>query len=164
MKRTIFIGICIAAFVWLSLLAIDFINKNQREHSHSLDDYNIEGFTTAVTRASDCNCLPGYIPSKESSEYNGKFYTEEYPGGIRLYYVPENTKDLYIINIWNSQCESFDKMMNSPRIDTATFAKYRFLGFISKDENNCNILTKKESTGVYFCQKLGNPEQKRDCY
>jgi len=164
MKRTIFIGICIAAFVWLSLLAIDFINKNQREHSHSLDDYNIEGFRAAVTRASDCNCLPGYIPSKESSEYNGKFYTEKTDFGVFLYYVPENTKDFYFINIWGSQCESFDKMMNSPRIDTATFAKYRFSGFISKDDNNCNIITKKESTGVYFCQKLGNPEQKRDCY
>lgn len=164
MKRTIFIGICIAAFVWLSLLAIDFINKNQREDSHSRDDYNIEGFTTAVTRASDCNCLPGYIPSKESSEYNGKFYTEKYPHSIGLLYVPENTKDFYMINTWDSPCEPLDKMMNSPLADRATFAKYRFSGFISKDNNNCNILTKKESTGVYFCQKLGNPEQKRDCY
>ena len=160
MKRTIFIGICIAAFVWLSLLAIDFINK-----THRSDDYNIEAFTTgAVTRASDCNCLPGYIPSKESSEYNGKFYTEKTDFSVFLYYVPENTKDIYFISIFDSQCESFDKMMNSPRIDTATFAKYRFSGFINKGNNNCNIITKKESTGVYFCQKLGNPEQKRDCY
>jgi len=160
MKRTIFIGICIAAFVWLSLLAIDFINKNQREDSHSLDDYNIEGFTTAVTRASDCNCLPGYIPSKDSSEYNGKFYTfEDY-----LVYVPDNTKNTYFISIFDSHCESFDKMMNSPRIDRDTLERHRYSGFISKDNNNCNILTKKESTGVYFCQKLGNPEQKRDCY
>jgi hypothetical protein len=160
MKRTIFIGICIAAFVWLSLLAIDFINKNQREQSHSRDDYNIEGFRAAVTRASDCNCLPGYIPSKDSSEYNGKFYTfEDY-----LVYVPDNTKNTYSIDTRHSPCESFDKMMNSPRIDRDTLDRHRYSGFISKDHNNCNILSKKESTGVYFCQKLGNPEQKRDCY
>jgi hypothetical protein len=54
--------------------------------------------------------------------------------------------------------------MNSPRIDRDTLLKNRFSGFIGKEENNCNIITKKESTGVYFCQKLGNPEQKRDCY
>ena len=164
MKRTIFIGICIAAFVWLSLLAIDFINKNQREHSHSRDDYNIEGFTTAVTRASDCNCLPGYIPSKESSEYNGKFYTLKLPDGKKLFFVPDNTKDLYIVDMWNYQCESFEKMMNSPEIDRAGIEKHRFKGDISKFHNSCNIITKKEQTGVYFCQKLGNPEQKRECY
>ena len=163
MKRTIFIGICIAAFVWLSLLAIDFINKNQTEQSHSRDDYNIEGFTTAVTRASDCNCLPGYIPSKDSSEYNGKIYSFLRPGGD-LFYIPDNTKNIYRINTWDSPCESFDKMMNYPLIDRDTLERHRFSGFISKGDNTCNILTKKESTGVYFCQKLGNPEQKRDCY
>lgn len=162
MKRTIFIGICIAAFVWLSLLAIDFINK-----THRSDDYNIEAFTTgAVTRASDCNCLPGYIPSKESSEYNGKFYTFSMGEGdsIRLFYFPDNTKDVYTVDIWRDQCESFEKMMNSPRIDSNTIEKRIWKGYIGNSNNNCNIITKKEQTGVYFCQKLGNPEQKRECY
>ena len=160
MKRTIFIGICIATFVWLSLLAIDFINK-----THRSDDYNIEAFTTgAVTRASDCNCLPGYIPSKESSEYNGKFYTLNRPGGNELYYVPDNTKNIYIVDTTDYSCEPFEKMMNSPKIDRAGIEKHRFSGIIRKTNNNCNIIRKKEQTGVYFCQKLGNPEQKRECY
>jgi hypothetical protein len=34
----------------------------------SVDVTKKEGFTSASpTRASDCNCLPGYIPSKKSS-------------------------------------------------------------------------------------------------
>lgn len=83
---------------------------------------------------------------------------------IRLFYFPDNTKDVYTVDIWRDQCESFEKMMNSPRIDSNTIEKRIWKGYIGNSNNNCNIITKKEQTGVYFCQKLGNPEQKRECY
>ena len=61
MKReAILIGLCIAAFVAVAGLGVQFINN-------PVEDFIKEGFKTgAVTRASDCNCLPGYIPAKKN--------------------------------------------------------------------------------------------------
>ena len=60
-RQTILIAVCIAFFIGLALQALQFINAPVIEEIHSN-----EGF---VARASDCNCLPGYIPGKENDGY-----------------------------------------------------------------------------------------------
>jgi hypothetical protein len=66
MKRVtiILIAVCIAFFVGLTLQGLQFMNAPIIEENTS----NMEGFK-AVTRATDCNCLPGYIPSKDKDAY-----------------------------------------------------------------------------------------------
>ena len=64
MKRVtiILIAVCIAFFIGLTLQAVQFINMPPEPVE--------EGFISGVvTRASDCNCLPGYIPSKDKDAY-----------------------------------------------------------------------------------------------
>ena len=63
MKRVtiILIVICVALFIGAAFQGIQFINTPAIEETHTF-----EGF---VARATDCNCLPGYIPSKENDAY-----------------------------------------------------------------------------------------------
>jgi hypothetical protein len=58
--KSVLIGICIAFFVAIALQGVKFMNTSEIQ----------EGFKTSpVTRATDCNCLPGYIPSKDKDYY-----------------------------------------------------------------------------------------------
>ena len=66
MKReAILIAVCIAFFVAVALQGVQFMNAPENTKTYK----NLsEGFN-AVTRATDCNCLPGYIPGKENDVY-----------------------------------------------------------------------------------------------
>ena len=64
-RQTILIAVCIAFFVGLALQALQFMNAPEST-PHIMEQKHNEGF---VTRATDCNCLPGYIPSKENDAY-----------------------------------------------------------------------------------------------
>jgi len=63
MKRVtvILIAVCIAAFLGVASLGVQFMNTGNILESK-------EGFKS-VTRASDCNCLPGYIPKSRDDNY-----------------------------------------------------------------------------------------------
>ena len=63
MKRVtiLLIAVCVAFFIAVAAQGLQFINTPVIEENHTF-----EGF---VTRATDCNCLPGYIPSKEKDSY-----------------------------------------------------------------------------------------------
>jgi len=67
MKReAILIALCVAAFIAVAGLGVEFINKEQiADTGHTGHTRHTEGFK-ASTRASDCNCLPGYIPTKNN--------------------------------------------------------------------------------------------------
>ena len=61
-RQTILIALGIAFFIAVALQGVQFMNNPE--------SHEIEGFkSSAVTRASDCNCLPGYIPSKDNDIY-----------------------------------------------------------------------------------------------
>jgi len=63
MKRVV---ILILTLTFLAVLYYAFTTTSNAYGS--VDVTKKEGFTSASpTRASDCNCLPGYIPSKKSS-------------------------------------------------------------------------------------------------
>lgn len=47
----------------MALQGVQFMNAPESQENHK-----IEGFKL-VTRATDCNCLPGYIPGKEKESY-----------------------------------------------------------------------------------------------
>ena len=68
MKReAILIAVCIAFFVAVALQGVQFINAPENITTYTHKNH-LEGFN-AVTRATDCNCLPGYIPGKENDAY-----------------------------------------------------------------------------------------------
>lgn len=162
MKRLtiLFITLSIAVFVWVALSGINFIQTTVEEE---------EGFVTApITRATDCNCLPGYIPSSETNDYNGKiFWTTQ--GGNYYLFNPEGTKDVYWIQSENSCGIPNINQPSQPNSGNYTYLadsdvfgsgnKYRYKGMLQ-----CNILKKKDSGVNFFCQNLSNPEKRRNCY
>jgi hypothetical protein len=165
MKRVtiLFITLSIAAFVWLGLSGINFIQTTKKEEEE-------EGFVTApITRASDCNCLPGYIPSSETNGYNGKiFLTIERKENYYLF-NPDGTKDVYWIPNENSCGIPNINDPSKPNSGNYTYlASVDIFGadrkYIYKGSLQCNMLKKIKASGIFFCQNLGNPEKRRNCY
>ena len=165
MKRLtmLFITLCIGLFVWIALFGVNFIQTTPMCQ---------EGFAstaTAITRASDCNCLPGYIPSSETSEYNGKIFSSIIAGNTRYLFNPDGTKDTYWIKsenpcgIPNINTFTQPNTGNYPYLDHSEIfgaaPKYSYNGVLQ-----CNMVHKKEASGIFFCQNLANPEKRRNCY
>jgi hypothetical protein len=161
MKRLtiLFITLSIAIFVWVGLSGINFIQTTEEE-----------GFVTApITRASDCNCLPGYIPSSETNGYNGKIFWSIENGGNYYFFNPDGTRNIYLIQTENScgipniNLPSQANSGNYTYLDINDLntrdSKYRFSGRLQ-----CNMLKKKEQEVNFFCQSLSNPEKRRNCY
>jgi hypothetical protein len=62
--KTLFAGLLLVAFLAITYLAFQFIQESVQESVK-------EPFTTikeAITRASDCRCVPGYIPSNRAED------------------------------------------------------------------------------------------------
>jgi hypothetical protein len=174
MKReAILIALCVAAFIAIANLGVQFINN-------PVEDFAKEGFKTgAVTRASDCNCLPGYIPSnKGGGGYDGNIITD--PNGAVALYIPNNTKDMYMIDT-NNTCNLLPGVNNfdmRTSTDDNNYAKYRsFISSIyekSKSFNlssynykgnlQCDLVKQGGSDTNYFCQNLETPSKTRKCY
>ena len=110
---------------------------------------------SAPTRASSCNCLPGYIPSNGSSGIGGNLYTGT--GGI-LYYVPTGTTMAYKVDKQNA-C---GLPVNGVHPDILTWWNP------PETSHTGEVLTcdkvQTASTGTYVCQKLGDPTVTRKCY
>ena len=165
MKRLtiLFITLCIAIFVWVGLSGINFIQVSSAEEEE-------EGFATStspITRASDCNCLPGYIPSNDTSGYNGKIFSTLWYGTEYLF-NPDGTNNVYWIvpnnacGIPNINLPSQPNSGNYPFLPLDNVfggGKYRYKGGLQ-----CNMIKKTEASGIFFCQNLSNPEKRRKCY
>lgn len=170
MKRLI-IFLFVAAFLAVGSVGIQFINK---EKIHVKD-----GFVGAVTRASDCNCLPGYIPSNKSAgEYDGNILAGEHGPPV---YNPSNTNDIYMIDPAN-MCNLLPGVKDfDMRTSTDMDNYYRFVAFRNNilakskpiDFNlyryrgtlTCDIIKQKITVADnYFCQHLTDPSKTRKCY
>lgn len=160
MKRLtiLFITLCIGLFFWIALFGVDFIQATPISEPFVS--------TTSVTRASDCNCLPGYIPATEIGGYNGKIFSSKERDASIYLFNPDGTKDIYWIPSENS--------CGIPNINTYSqpnTGNYPFLDFTEvlrtgryKGRLSCTMVQKKESSGIFFCQNLTNPEKRRNCY
>jgi len=160
MKRLtiLFITLCIGLFFWIALFGVDFIQATPVSEPFVS--------TTSVTRASDCNCLPGYIPATEIGGYNGKIFSSKERDASIYLFNPDGTKDIYWIPSENS--------CGIPNINTYSqpnTGNYPFLDFTEvlrtgryKGRLSCTMVQNKESSGIFFCQNLTNPEKRRNCY
>lgn len=131
-----------------------------------------EGFSNpGVTRAADCNCLPGYIASN-SGDYDGKIYLA--PSGV-FCYVPNGTSDVYIIDWWmrGDNCNLMQAFDGKTNDESASYymnyvSKFPYLPNTFRESNVKGVLTcdivKKTDSKNYFCQNLGDPTKTRSCY
>ena len=133
---------------------------------------SVDGFSTAPTRAADCNCLPGYIPSNTGG-FDGEIYSTSGADGTVIYfYNPNGTDKIYAIWFGNN-CglpepnSEYSAKENLNNVGIGIFIsssgkKYEFTGYIY-NANSCSVVKKRES-GTYFCQNLDSPGKTRSCY
>ena len=146
-------GIFLIVFIGLIYLSLDFmkIMKNT-----DLSGY--EGFSQGPARASDCQCLPGYIPSKKRSKFGGRFVAVDNGWGIN--FLPDGTKNAH----WVRTCG----MCNMNLCDRKIANPMTALEFTQKyvlQRNNifeCSMLTSTDDS--YFCQNMSNKRDTRKCY
>jgi hypothetical protein len=125
--------------------------------------------TTAPTRASDCRCLPGYIPSnKGAMPYEGVIKYYDYGKGLDMYYINESAKEYYLIQ-WQAGSDYFGlpaiynnetKKIYEPitKEYQQNIKGFTYKGGLTKDKLIPKI------TSAYFCQSLADPTQTRSCY
>jgi hypothetical protein len=132
----------------------------------------IESFqdSQAPTRASDCRCLPGYIPAKpDINSHNGTVYSSFFTGEKVYLFNPTGTKSIYYISPTNS-CN----LLNSSNSGSKTFefigsgdifgnkSKYSYNGQL-----DCSIVKSSEpsaSEETYFCKNLSDSQITKACY
>lgn len=153
--RRCVIGILVLVFLAVAISSWNFI----RNDTLRLEEMYKEPFETYPTRAANCQCLPGYIPSnKKASKYGGKFIWNN--GGVffvadgsqRRNWVPNCIMCGINICDWN--------VMN--KISNEEFNK------LSPAETfTCDHLKKAQEAmkkSIYFCQSLSDPNETRKCY
>jgi hypothetical protein len=127
----------------------------------------MENFYSAPTRASECNCLPGYIPSNiPVFPFNGTIYYSEYMRGAKkafdLYYNPKDTKDLYLIP-WNgNKCGLPDMYTKESTKKYTPLPKKN--SFVNKGNLKCSVVQKIEKTETFFCKNTKDSTKTDKCY
>jgi hypothetical protein len=165
MKRLtiLFITLCIAIFVWVGLSGINFIQVS------SVEEEPFATGTSPITRASDCNCLPGYIPSSQTNGYNGKIFLTIERNENYYLFNPDGTKDVYWISTGETCGIPNINLPSKPNSGNYTYlASDDIFGagrkYSYKGQLRCNMVKKIDVSGIFFCQNLGNPEKRRNCY
>jgi hypothetical protein len=119
-----------------------------------------EAFAVAPTRASDCRCLPGYIPSNSvSSSYGGEF--QHFNGTIAFVPFRSNQKH------WVPQCSMCGINVCTPsvfkNVNSATWNKTSFGA-----QYTCSILKqaqeKANTQSTFFCQSSSDTSKTMSCY
>lgn len=121
----------------------------------------LEGFVEAApTRAADCQCLPGYIPSNRKPKYEFVLYDRGY--GLIL------TENKMYGFWWNMHGIPFDWQTTKYRWTSFEEIKnYKDSGWATPVIVQNALKYQKEGGGAgtqYFCQSLSNPADTRKCY
>jgi hypothetical protein len=155
----------------LTFLAVLYYALTTTSYAFSFVDVEKEGFTSAApTRASDCNCLPGYIPSKDSGgKYGGNILKFKFNDGRELYYYnPSGSNALYFYDSYRNTCGlptsgDFPMLVWSDvknNLSSTPQSKYELRGML-----RCDVVKKNTNTQeTFFCQRLGDPSSRRECY
>lgn len=163
-SKNILAGLLILSFLLLVLVATNWMQKPV--NSVKEGDDTKEGFRVAPTRAAECKCLPGYVPSKETMNEDGKIYTDS----VRTfwyYFVPNGTNKVYRINEQNP-C-GIKHIYTDANLANQNLGNYPTLprsGFINSGTLSCDML-KKDTTNTssrYRCQNLEDPSNTKECY
>lgn len=122
---------------------------------------SFEAFTSdpAPTRASDCRCLPGYVPS--NSKKSGELVLDPRGWG----YLLEGSKKYGYW--WNMHELGFWWWNSTYRWATSEeVSKYTDGGWASKDQVKNTLANKGKSveSPFYFCQSLNDTGKTKTCY
>ena len=159
-ERIVLIVALVILFFGLALYGWDLcslMNMNEKEGFT-----NLTSETSAPTRASDCRCLPGYIPSNTPAQtkYGGRIIHRNGP----IFYIPNGSNKKH----WVSSCTQCNVGINfcDPNVYVNVTDKE---ASVYEDGPMLTCAVLKESLGKkespnYFCQSLSDPTQTKSCY
>jgi len=156
MARSFAAGILIIVFIGLIYLSVDFM-KNANAYGLQ------EGFDSqykAPTRATDCQCLPGYIPSNTRSQFGGRFVLVDSGWGIN--FLPDGTKNAH----WVKSCNMCNINICDPKNYTNMTAGEFTRNYTLKYDKifDCSLIPAPQPAGTFFCKHLEDPSKTRKCY
>ncbi len=154
--RYVSILVMVILFFAIGYLAVDFLHKPQPTPATKKEK---EGFTS---RASDCKCLPGYIPSNIAPSIPNGGKIAHYKGTI--YYIPAGTNDRYGVTACTPSGTSinFCDKNNYKDIKEAEFRQYKDRGIFTSKVMNDAMKTKVMDS--FFCQNSNDPTDIKQCY
>ena len=180
-SKNILAGLLILSFLLVVLVATNWMQKPMNSvNSVKEGDDTKEGFRVAPTRAAECKCLPGYVPSKDIKTNDiysykathGDIYYIYNPNGFPYAWLilPENTcgiKHIYTdsnlanknlgnyppIDLWNS------KFQYLGHLDCYTYKAWASYMNTAKYMNTTKIISDR-----YTCQNLEDPSNIKECY
>ena len=161
-SKNILAGLLILSFLLVVLVATNWMQKPV--NSVKEGDDTKEGFRVAPTRAAECKCLPGYVPSKDTMNKAGKIYTDSIPT-FWYFFVPNGTNKAYRINEQNP-C-GIKHIYTDGNLANQNLGKYPKLpnGFIHAGALTCDMLkTDTTNSDRYTCQNLEDPSNTKECY
>lgn len=156
--KTLLVIVFIFIMIAVMFHAVDFMMEGRE-----VKQVMLEQFTSQPTRASDCRCLPGYVPSNKTLPYEFVIVLELGGAG---YILQGNTKKQFY---WNMHNVNFDWNNTKYRFLTAAeIAKYKDEGLVSKEVLEKSLQYQKNktlpNTPNYFCQSLSNSSDTKQCY
>jgi hypothetical protein len=156
-------GLLLFAFIGLISISILFSISSPKEEI--IETIMKESFADPPpTRASECNCIPGYIPSNMTINKKGTIHQtkDNVSGNYIYYYMPIDSTNLYIINLNNTcglKLKPSDRTINSNNYPQVV----NYAG--NMGQLTCDLVKKeKNSTSAYFCQNLTDPNLRAQCY
>jgi hypothetical protein len=171
-SKQILAGLLIFSFLLVILVATRSMKQDDTKESEK----SKEGFvSTAPTRASECRCLPGYVPSKE--ELAMEFLLDPRGWGFlqvgnRVYgywwnmhgiqFDWRNTKYRWVSNDYLAKLSmgSGNRMwFSGNQYDSDTWASKEMVEKALRQQRDG-----KKELDVYRCQNLNNPTDLKECY
>jgi hypothetical protein len=154
MGKTFLVIIFIFIMIAIIFQAFAFIMEGQ-----DVKQIMLEQFTSQPTRASDCRCLPGYVPSNKTLPYEFVVVPEQGGAGFIL---QGNTKKQFY---WRMHNTNFDWSNTKYRVlSGAEIGKYKGDGYVSKEVLEKALQTQVNKTPNFFCQSLSNSSNTKQCY
>ena len=152
--KTLLVVVFIFMIIAVMFQAVEFMMEGRE-----IKQVMLEQFTSQPTRASDCRCLPGYIPSNKTLPYEFVLVPEN--AGIGYVLQGKTRKQFY----WNMYNLNFDWTNTKYRILTpAQISKYTGEGLVSKEVLEKALRKESGQTPHFFCQSLSNPSDTKQCY
>jgi hypothetical protein len=158
MKQDKLMAVGLFLVLFASFLVLAYMTTFPKEYT--VNKPESEGFQVGPTRASDCRCLQGYIPSNMvNSKYGGRFITD---GGL-VAFQPQGSKTKHLISSC-LVCEGVNPCTQKKMIPKKEWDSLQW-----GEQYSCPLFTQikkkaKKTSDTFFCQSTSDPEKSRDCY
>ena len=140
--KTLLVVVFIFMMIAVMFQAVAFMMEGQE-----IKQVMLEQFTTQTKRASDCRCLPGYIPSNKTIKRvlgnEGQFIEIKNPITVRY-----GNNNRWVEKYVSSTFQATNSFFGS---DPAP-------GIVKQVE------IKDQTNNIFFCQSLSNPSDTKQCY